>query len=411
MIEHCSETSVGRRALAPVSNERGAVLAVVALSLVAVLASAGLAIDAGRGYIERVRISRAVDGGALAAARVLRSGQAAAREEAESVARANGVVHGVDGTVLEIEFGTNDRGENTVLVSASRPLPTTFMRVLDFQELTVAAEAEAAVPPLDILLVLDTSGSLAAAGAWDELQDAAIAFVEYFSDEIDQMGVVSFQVSAHDVFELRHTFRLDVSNAIESMVSDGDTNIQQGLGHARAQMQLPAARPSAAKAVVFFTDGRPTAVRGAFGGQDRIMAVYTTVNNRVRAYFDDPDDIPPGFALYPGDNWPGGCVVVTSCFGLGEQDVRQLAADEGLVEADLLRQDGILVYSIGLGNLSYGPGDLRTPDLDYLLRIANEGGIESNSQPQGRMFFAPSSSELRSVFEEVAQDLVVRLAR
>lgn len=400
------------------TNERGSVLAVMALALIVLLASAGLALDLGRGYVGHLRISRAVDAGALAGARVLRSGQEVAREQAEAVGRANGVANEMADITTTLAFGTNDRGEDTVVFSALRVLPTTFMRVVGINEIPLSAVAEAAVPPLDIVLVLDTSGSLNTAGAWEDLQDAARAFVELFSDQIDQVGLVSFQVVAANLFTLRHNFKIQVAQAIGSMSSDGDTNIQEGLRLARQQLNGPSARASAAKVVVFFTDGRPTAVRGTFGGQDRVMAVFTTPGTppSIRGFFNNPGQIPPFQVVYPSGhgqaNWPGGCPNVPNCFGMNQAQVRALAVQAGLDAAQTIRQDGVLVYAIGLGNHDmWPPGDLRTPDEDYLRLIANEGGSASASEPQGRMFFAPTGAQLVEVFEEVARDLVVRLAR
>jgi hypothetical protein len=77
--------------------------------------------------------------------------------------------------------------------------------------------------------------------------------------------------------------------------------------------------------------------------------------------------------------------------------------------ADAIRGQGITIYVIALGDPGQ-PDPLLTPDLDYLRVIANEGGITNSSQPEGRMFFAPSASQLQSVFNLVAQDLLVRLA-
>src|SRR5690606_16800944 len=124
------------------------------------------AIDLGRGYVEKMRLARAVDAGALAAARTLRQGEAAAREEAEAVARANRVARGIGDIATSLQFSANDRGENTVLFNATRTVPTTFMRVVGIDEMAVRASGLAAVPPLDVVLVLDTSGSLGDAGAW-----------------------------------------------------------------------------------------------------------------------------------------------------------------------------------------------------------------------------------------------------
>lgn len=391
-------------------NRSGSVLAVVALSLVVLLGSVGLALDLGRGYLTRARIARAVDAAALAGARVLRSGQQAARVEAEAVARANGVANGVDEVATQVSFGTNGRGENTVMVQATRELPTSFMRALRIYSMDVGAVAEAAVAPLDVVLVLDTSGSLATAGVWGQLQASARSFVGHFDDGIDRMGLVSFQLVAAERVGLRSDFTFRMNQAINALQSAGDTNIQEGLRLAHEQVTSPHARPSAAKAVVFFTDGRATAFRASNVGtppygQDRVIAVYTS-GNQVRGFWNNPARIPPHAAA----NNPHGCPNVLVCGGMNSDQVRTRAAAAGLEQARRIRGEGALVYSIGLGDP--GAADpILTPDLDYLRRIANEDGIDDGQHPRGRMYFAPSANELQSVFDQVARDLVVRLAR
>lgn len=390
-------------------DERGAIIVFMAVILIVVLASAGLAIDLGRGYLEQARLSRAVDASALAAARSLRQGQAIAQAQATAVQRTNGVRNGVGGVSTSIEFGANETGESTVTVRATRPIPTTFMRVLGHQTMDLGAMATAAIPPVDLVLVLDQSGSLGQQGAWDDLQAAATAFVNNFSDDVDQVGLVSFQIRAADRFLLGPDFRSPISQAISLMQSVGDTNTGEGLRYAHVQLTGFAVRPEAAKVVVFFTDGRPTAVRRQHGPpwdrQDRVLAVSTIRTGRVRGMFDDPDSLPIDRLANPDD-----CAGVSNCYGINENGVRNQARQEGLRSARDLRREGVLIYAIGLGNP--GASDpLLVPDIDYLEDIANVNGRGNPSEPQGKVFFAPSVAELQRVFDEVARDLIVRLAQ
>ncbi len=385
-------------------DECGGILAMVAVALVMVLASTGLAVDLGRGYIERLRLGRAVDAGSLAAARALRLGQATARDEGLAVARANGVPT----SSTSIQFGVNARGENTVTMAAARTVPTTFMRILGHQQMQVGARATAAVPPIDLVLVLDQSGSLAYNGVWTDLQDAARGFVGYFDDTIDQLGLVSFQLAAADRFMIGHGFTSPITQAINSMQSVGDTNMGEALRLALLQLQRSNIRTTSGKVVVFFTDGRATAVRAAIGppnaGQDRMIAAYQTQWGFIRGYFDNPARLPMDQLASPS-----GCQDAPTCFGWDEDLVRQQGRQAGLGMANAIRAQGAVIYAIGLGNPN-DPDPLLQPDLSYLRQIANEGGVVDATQPQGRMFFAPTAADLRTVFDLVAQDLMVRLA-
>ena len=176
----------------------------------------GLALDVGRGYVLKAQLSRAADAAALAAARSLRSGKPEALKRAVAVAGANGVLNGVNGVDVSLAFGTNEFDEETVTVTASQIIPTLLMRLIGEDSLRVRSAAEAAIPPVDIVLVLDQSGSLDAANAWDDLQDAAKQFVRYFEDDIDQMGLVSFNLRAESHFGIRHTFTAQAEHVIDT---------------------------------------------------------------------------------------------------------------------------------------------------------------------------------------------------
>ncbi len=406
------------------SDRRGAVLLMVAVLLVAVLGVAGLAVDLGRGYIAKSRMSRAVDAGVLAAARSLRLGQDVARGQALAMARANGLTSTAG---LDIQFGTNAQGESTVSMSASGTVPTTLMRLLGIDQMHVGSSATAAVPPVDLVLVLDQSGSLGQEGAWGDLQQAAKEFVANFDDNLDQVGLVSFQIRATDRFSLAHDFKSAISSAINNMRSNGDTDTGEGLRLALDQVQLPNVRQHSAKVVVFFTDGRPTAFRGLVGPAgprnggsalgpfvvpanakyaDRVMAVGTTHNGgRMRGYFNNPDQLPTDRLANPN-----GCGNATVCWGWTEPKIRQKAIDAGLEVGNAIRSQGVYVYTIGLGNPN-ASDPLLQPDQTYLKELANENGILSSTQPKGKEYFAPDKAQLEQVFRQVAQDLLVRLTQ
>ena len=382
-------------------NERGTVLAFVAVSLVGLLGMAGLALDSGRAYVARAELARAVDAAALGGAAALRQSQADAEQRIVALARANGV----DPALLSYSFGVNAEGENTVSVSATEVVPTTFMRVLGRDQVDVVAAAEATLPPLDLVLVLDQSGSIAREGAWDDLQNAAKDFIDNFSESIDQVGLVSFQVRAGQHVPLNQPFRSNIRAAIDAMTSVGDTNTGEGLRIGKETLDNGPTRNRSVQVVVFFTDGRPTAFRGNIGGEDRVMAVSTRITGKVRGYFDSPDALPLT-ALATAD----GCGWVSSCFGMNEATVRARGQANGRQQANRIRQDNIYLFTIGLGNPN-NPDPILTPDMDYLRELANEDGITDPGQPQGSAYFAPTAAELDDVFQAVARDILVRLSK
>ena len=404
------------------SDQSGAILALVTIMSLLILGLTGFVVDLGLGFVSKAQMSRAVDAGVLAGARNLRSGTSVAEAQALALAEVNGVSGG--GASLNVGFGQNAEGEATVTMTASRPMPTIFIRALGTSQLNVGSAAMAAVPPVDLVMVLDQSGSLDRNNAFDDLQDASKDFLQHFDDDLDQIGLVSFQLRGTDRFLINHGFTLAIENQIDGMISAGDTNAGEGLRLALLQMQGPAVRERSAKVIVFFTDGRPTAFRGALGNggpfeggsalgpfssgipgvEDRMMAVFTTNSGRVRGYFDDPDGLPTD-----GTASPSGCNYVSSCWGWNESEVRDKGRDAGLEVANAIRAGSIYIYSIGLGDPGATP--MEQPDMDYLREISNEGGATDPGQPSGRAYFAPSPNELEAVFNQVAQDLLVRLAQ
>ena len=69
------------------SNEKGFALFYMAVFLTVLLIFVGLAVDTGRAYVVQAQLSKAVDGAALGAARMLNSGNPA--QEAGNIYRAN----------------------------------------------------------------------------------------------------------------------------------------------------------------------------------------------------------------------------------------------------------------------------------------------------------------------------------
>jgi Flp pilus assembly protein TadG len=395
-----------------VRDTRGSVLMLVAAGMVFMLGMTGLAVDSARGYLTRLRLVRAVDAAALTGARTLRSGETVALEQAKASAHANGVGSTINGATLDMSVETDENGESTFEVSAFKVMPTVLMRLLGIDHINVRARSVAAVPPVDLILVIDQSGSLGTVGAWDDLQTAAKEFIRYFDDDIDQLGLVSFQTRAANRFQIGHGFRVSIASEINGMSSAGWTNYGEGLRLAHQQITSSDVRERSAKVVVFFTDGRPTAFRGEIGGRDRIMATSQELPpQHLGGYFDNPDSLP-----LDGMPSASGCRNVTFCSAWSEQGAPQpvvsnaLNHDVGRQMADQIRGEGVLVYTIGLGNTTYSDPAFQ-PNQAFLQELANVDGSTNGSQPAGKSYYAPSAAQLRSVFNQVAADLMVRLAR
>src|SRR5947208_14179322 len=114
-------------------TERGYVVIYMAVILTALLVFSGLAVDAGRSYVVKAQLSKAVDGAALAAARA--SNASLSRDEAVRVFKANfpagtmGTLTTADPTAASDFFtsSVDATGKKVVDVKAAIALPTTFM--------------------------------------------------------------------------------------------------------------------------------------------------------------------------------------------------------------------------------------------------------------------------------------------
>ena len=81
-------------------------------------------------------------------------------------------------------------GVNVVNVRATAVVPTTFMKLANFQELRVNALGEATRRMVDLSLVMDVSGSIG--WRWPYVRDAARTFVDAFDARNDRVSLIFF---------------------------------------------------------------------------------------------------------------------------------------------------------------------------------------------------------------------------
>src|SRR6185369_1467642 len=121
------------------------------------------------------------------------------RGEASRVFKANfpdgfmGISPGQDPTTAGNFFASHvdaATGVNTVDITASVDLPTTFMKLANMNTVTVAATGEATRRMVDLSLVLDVSSSIGA--QWAEVSAAAAAFVNSFDAAHDRLSLLTF---------------------------------------------------------------------------------------------------------------------------------------------------------------------------------------------------------------------------
>ena len=159
----------GRIAL--VKSNRGAVLPMMAAGLLVIVGSVGSAIDIGRIYLVRTQMQAGVDAAALAGARsfAVQDGTGGDRDkQVEAYFNSNfrsgflGLTNlSLTPTGAPARFQTVN-SLNLTTVTAQGLLPMTFMGVfgLPDQLITVTAKAELQPRPLEVMVVLDNTGSM-----------------------------------------------------------------------------------------------------------------------------------------------------------------------------------------------------------------------------------------------------------
>jgi hypothetical protein len=230
---------------APAERQKGQILVIFAGALIILLFFIGLALDAGSLYVTYGNLKRAVDSAAVAAANEFkRDAQTAAM-----VTAANEVLGmmNVDYTNLELLLcdGDNDHVRDTglppifearcpdtangedarklVWVKAEQQAPLYFLSLLGFNNLMISTNTISEAAPLDVVIVLDTSESMAFEttgfnpnAAFDpsgcnatntcepmaKAKAAAIALIDTLADGYDQVAVVTFDSTDHVIFSL-----------------------------------------------------------------------------------------------------------------------------------------------------------------------------------------------------------------
>ncbi|MEM9029418.1 MAG: pilus assembly protein [Pseudomonadota bacterium] len=147
-------------------DEQGTVAVIFALVAIILLVVGGLALDTGRAYVARARISAALDAAALAAAKGLRL-QNLDNDEVLSLAQRvfNANMQGNVGstqastTQLGVEI---DRASAGVTLNVDAAIPTTLGRVIGIREtqLNNVSEAKYGSGDLEVAIQLDVTGSM-----------------------------------------------------------------------------------------------------------------------------------------------------------------------------------------------------------------------------------------------------------
>jgi Flp pilus assembly protein TadG len=394
------------------TNERGQILPMFVVLLPILLLFVGLTLDLGIAYVTKTSLSKASDAAALAAMRNFKQGQATATTLARNAFDANYTAFGSNSPAPSVSIVfTTDANNNTVVnVNASATLSTFFLGVLPgFKTLAVSTSAQTTRPKLIMALVLDKSGSMNRNGGATALPPAVINFLTYFDDTTDRVAEVSFSsISAVDV-PIRTGFTSPITSAVNSMAFRGTTFTQSGLQSGQTQINSVsvASGENVVKAAIFFTDGWANTIQNNLncpavtllnvGGCSPPEAAVGWCSNYS---FMDPvtgSGRSCGATTFPSQS-------AGSTMPLNIANISNDAMYRANQTANTMRAQGILIYSIGLGNKI---------SQQFLQQIANDPASTTfdSTQPIGEAVFAPTAADLQGVFRDIANKILLRLSQ
>jgi Flp pilus assembly protein TadG len=253
--------------------ERGMAVVAATVMLVLLIPVTGLAIDVTLLYVDKARLQGAADGAALAGAESLSRGttdaaqQLAAQQAAaeyvflnypSSFFFTNSVTVCYTCTPSDVQINETVANQRTVTVYAHANVPTLFMRWLNFTSTNVNASASVNRRDVNVMFVMDRSGSLQLSGSCQPAQAAGVSFLGHFALGTDNVGLITFATSSRIDAPLSTAFS-GMATIINNVTCDGATSSAQALWQAY-QALAALNQPSALNAIVFFTDGQPTAV-------------------------------------------------------------------------------------------------------------------------------------------------------
>ena len=162
-------------------NASGNTLAIAAASIAPILAMVGGGIDMGRSYLAESRLQQACDAGVLAARKKLGSAAVVTGEVPDEVAEVGERFFNIN--FRAGAYGTENRqfdmtleDDYSISATASVDVPTTIMGIFGFTNVPVATECQARLnfSNTDVMMVLDTTGSMAETNPGDALPKIAV---------------------------------------------------------------------------------------------------------------------------------------------------------------------------------------------------------------------------------------------
>ena len=183
-------------------DRRGGVAMVLGVGVVPLVGFIGIATDTARGYMVKGKLQQALDSAALAGARVI--AEPGRDEDIQDYFDANFpldfMAADVDGPFID----ASQESDGILVLQASATVPASFMRVLGHDTITVGARTvvRRATRGMELVLVMDNTGSMRSSGKIDTMKDAAQTLVNILYGERETVddfwvGVVPYAATVN----------------------------------------------------------------------------------------------------------------------------------------------------------------------------------------------------------------------
>ena len=426
------------------SNQKGAVLLIFALLLIVLVGFVALGMEVGRWYLVRAELSKGVDAAALAGAKNISNPYVTVNTLVQEIGRENfppGYVETLASGAGSISFGSQVIDSKNIRVTGNVSAQAILTRLFGIDQIAVQAAGVGQKNEVEIMMVLDRSGSMDGTPIRD-LKRAAISFLDFFEEtqDRDKMGLISFATGVTVNQPLTTNYVTSMTSRINAMTATGATNAEDALDQADGpqgftdQTGVPGDR-RVQQYLIFFTDGHPTAFRGTFRRNGTVYdAVVMGTGQHCDTVYDsmgytNSENFYPTSTLTPtptGDGYrTSGSAPLTNCRdnhnrrylntkwyvfedprdplpsrynpnycsipeSVLEPYICNTAKSMAIAHAQELKNRYIKIYTIGLGDV----------DRSVLGQIASGPTYE---------YYAPTSADLEAIFKKIAKEIKLRL--
>ena len=294
-------------------KQRGAVLPLIVIGMLVLIMAAGLAFSAGLSYMIKAKLNAATDAAALAGARATSLGGDQATQIANARAAATRFFNanypagylGSTATLNDAQVSYNN-GQVTVSVSVSATMPAALLGTMLSGPLTPGVTTQTTRKDLDMVLALDTSGSLSGNAA--NVRSSAITFLKQFNSTQDRVGLLHFAYGSEVDDPIRTALglpgrgfdRTSMEAHIRALRFEGSTASAEGMWRARQQLNsVPSTNlnRSNLRVIIFFSDGAPNSFAAYLNWKNPSdCSVAGTIST------DDDGAGDPGGLYDPNDN-------------------------------------------------------------------------------------------------------------